>query len=143
MAGVLAEFDAAVRGRPPHPLPSGVRVERDGAVFRIVGRFRGFVQAIGRGFPGAVFGAPDSIGWLDCSGCESQYEAAATGAIIDCGSGSAFFLRRHMVGSSARSVRAMLTDARPSRGNQASRLRVRSAGNRLKSRSIVSSSVTP
>ena len=43
----LEEYDAALRLHPPHPLPPGVQVERDGPVVRVVGRFRGFVQSGG------------------------------------------------------------------------------------------------
>jgi GNAT superfamily N-acetyltransferase len=44
---VLALYDAALRLRPPYPLPPGVRAERDLPVLRVVGRFRGFVQSLG------------------------------------------------------------------------------------------------
>jgi hypothetical protein len=46
-ADLLAEYDAALRLHPPHPLPPGVRAERDGPLLRVVGRFRGFVQSSG------------------------------------------------------------------------------------------------
>ena len=41
--GLLAAYDEQMRGAPPNP-PPGVRYERDGALLRIVGQFRGFVS---------------------------------------------------------------------------------------------------
>lgn len=44
IAALLAAYDENTRARVPDPQPAGVRYERDGALLRTIGQYRGFVE---------------------------------------------------------------------------------------------------